>query len=81
MSLPYFPSFGWNPIVLAAQPDVVEGVLDPLLLDTIPQDIQINRVSALPCSLTRRVGLGDLGIRAFPFLPFLRRQPDRGPVH
>ena len=68
MSLPYFSRFGWNPIVLAVQPEFIEGVLDPLLMDTIPPDIEIHRVRALPCSLTRRVGLGDLGLRSFPFL-------------
>src|SRR6266496_1873400 len=68
MSLPHFSGFGWNPVVLATRPEAVEGVLDPLLTDSVPRGLEINRVSALPCSLTRRVGLGDLGVRAFPFL-------------
>ena len=68
MSLPYFSRFGWNAIVLAVQPEFHEGVLDPLLLETIPPDMEIHRVRALPCSLTRRVGLGELGLRSFPFL-------------
>jgi hypothetical protein len=68
MSLPYFSRFGWNAIVLAVEPQFIEGVLDPLLMDTIPAESEVHHAPALPCWLTRRAGLGDLGVRAFPFL-------------
>jgi len=68
MSLPYFAEFGWKPVVLTVAPEYVEGVKDPLLLETIPSDIPIRRVSALPVRWTRKVGLGNVGLRAFPFL-------------
>src|SRR5574341_1240318 len=68
LSLPHFSKFGWRPIVLAVEPKHVEGVKEALLLETIPQDVTIRRVRAMPVALTRTVGLGNLAIRAFPFL-------------
>jgi hypothetical protein len=68
MSLAHFRDFGWEPVVLAVDPEFVEGVIDPVLEHTHPQDIPIFRVRALPTRLTRKIGLGSLGLRAFPFL-------------
>ena len=68
MSLPHFSEFGWRPVVLAVEPAYVEGVKEPLLLETIPRDVPICRTLALPARWTRKVGLGNLGLRAFPFL-------------
>ena len=53
MSLPFFSRFGWKPIVLAVQPEFVEGVLDPLLMETVPPEIEIHRLPALPPSRRR----------------------------
>jgi Glycosyl transferase 4-like domain len=68
MGLPYFSRFGWKPIVLAVEPRFIPGVVDPLLLESVPPEIEIDRVRAIPGSLARRAGLGDLGMRSFPFL-------------
>ena len=68
LSLRYFSNFGWNPTVLTVDPQYVEGATDPLLLDTIPSAIRVERASALPAKWTRRVGIGDLGTRSFWFL-------------
>lgn len=68
MSLPYYAEFGWKPVVLAVDPTYVEGAEDHLLLETIPSDVPIGRVPALPVRWTRKVGLGNLGLRALPFL-------------
>jgi hypothetical protein len=65
-SLPYLPSMGWRPIVLAVRPDRVEGYRDELLLQTVPDDTEVHHVSALPTRWTRTVGLGDLAMRALP---------------
>ncbi len=67
-SLPYFREFGWEPVVLTVDAQFVEGVRDDLLLDTVPEDIRVIRVPALPVSWTRKVGLGNLALRAFPYL-------------
>ncbi len=73
-SLPYFREFGWDPVVFAVEPDCVEGSRDPLLLETLPKDVPVHRVRALPSSLTRKAGLGNLGIRSWFSL---RRAVDR----
>lgn len=68
ISLPYFSEFGWKPVVLAVDPKYIEAINDPLLLEIIPSDIVIHRVTALPVYWTRKIGVGNLGLRAFPFL-------------
>lgn len=67
-SLPHFREFGWAPVVLAVAPQFVEGVRDDLLLETFPNDIPVIRVPALPAAWTRKIGLGNLAMRAFPYL-------------
>jgi hypothetical protein len=64
MSLPYLAEFGWQAHVLAVDPRFVEGFLDPALSQTLPDDVPVTRVVALPAGLTRHVGLGSLGLRA-----------------
>ncbi len=69
MSLPYFKQFGWDAHVLAIQPDCIEGgVKDPYLSKTVPSDIPVTYAKALPVRHTRRIGLGSLGLRSFPYL-------------
>src|SRR5947209_1086443 len=69
MSLPYLHEFGWSATVLAVRPEAVTGGnLDPLLESTVPDDIVVKRVNAISPRVTRLVGLGNLGMRALPFL-------------
>jgi hypothetical protein len=68
LSLPYFRTFGWEPIVLAVDPRYVEGTCETLLLETIPQDISVVRVRALSTGWTRKLGLGNIALRALPYL-------------
>lgn len=68
ISLPYLAEFGWKPVVLAVLPRFVEGVEEHLLLESVPSDVATRRVAALPPYWTRKVGLGSLALRAFPFL-------------
>ncbi len=65
MSLPYFREYGWDPVVLAVEAGAVPGPQDPLLATTVPADVPVHRVGALPLALTRRVGLGNLAYRAW----------------
>jgi hypothetical protein len=67
-SLPYFREFGWDPVTLAVEPEYVEGFRDDLLLETVPDDVQVERVAALDYRWTRKVGLGSIALRAFPHL-------------
>jgi hypothetical protein len=71
MSLPYYRRFGWEPVVLTVDERWQEGALEPELLVTIPADVRVVRVRAAPAAWTRRIGIGALGLRAWPYL--LRR--------
>lgn len=64
MSLPYFKEMGWEPVVICVDEKYVEQGLDPLLIHSIPTDISIHKVKALPAKLTRKFGLGSLSLRS-----------------
>jgi len=65
VSLPYFREFGWQPTVLTVTSRFVEGAREPLYGEP---DSPTVRSAALPVRWTRMAGLGNLGLRAFPFL-------------
>ena len=64
-SLPYFKKFGWQPTILTVFPDHVEMAQDENLQESIPETIPIHKVTAFSTRFTRKVGLGNLGLRAF----------------
>jgi hypothetical protein len=64
LALPYLRDFGWEPVVLAVAPDMVEGgVIEPLLEATYPADIRVIRVRGIPPRFTRWAGIGSLWLR------------------
>lgn len=64
LALPYLRAHGWEPVVLAIAPDLIEGgVDDPLLESTYPADIRIIRVRGIPPSVTRWAAIGSLWLR------------------
>lgn len=65
-SLPYLRDNGWEPVILTVDEKYVEAYsVDDLLLQTFPQDITIHKVPALNASVTRKLGIGSLSLRAF----------------
>src|ERR1700730_2121628 len=56
--------FGWEPIVLATDPRYYEWSVDPENEKLLPADLEVIRTRALPAKLTRKIGVGDLGIRS-----------------
>lgn len=62
---PYLPACGWRPTVLTVDPRDYEGCLDPDLGASVPPDVRVIRSRAWPAGLSRRFGVGDLGLRAF----------------
>ena len=65
---PHLPAFGWEPTVLTLEPGAYEGKLDPILSELVHGPVRVVRARALPARVTRRVGIGDLGLRSFPGL-------------
>ncbi len=68
MSLPFYRDFGWQPFVLAVDPDAHGGLREPELLATVPDDVEVTRCGAVPAALTRLAGINAVGLRALPHL-------------
>jgi hypothetical protein len=69
MALPYLREQGWEPVVLAVAPDLVEGaVLEPSLENTYPNDIRVIRTRGFPFKATRWAHLGSLWLRCGAFV-------------
>jgi glycosyltransferase involved in cell wall biosynthesis len=68
VGLPYFREFDWNATVLTVAPQHVEGSQESRFAEHLPGDTAVTRTYALPARWTRKAGLGNLGLRAFPFL-------------
>jgi glycosyltransferase involved in cell wall biosynthesis len=65
---PHLAAHGWQPTVVSVDPRDYEGRIDPELLALVPPDLEVVRCRALPARATRRLGVGDLGLRALPGL-------------
>jgi hypothetical protein len=61
---PHLAACGWEPTVVTVKPSAYEGRLDPDLAALVPESLRVVRAGALPVELTRRIGLGDLGLRS-----------------
>lgn len=62
---PYLPAFGWEPTIVTIEPGGYEGRLDPDLARLVPDWLRVVRSRAWPAQVTRRLGIGDLGLRSF----------------
>ncbi len=61
MALPFLRDLGWEPVVLAVRPEMVEGgVWEPLLEQSYPGDVRVVRVGGIRPEVTRRLGFGSL---------------------
>src|SRR5438067_2588507 len=65
---PHLETYGWTPTVLTVAAEDYESRLDPELAALVPASLEVVRSRALPARLTRRLGIGDLGLRALPGL-------------
>jgi glycosyltransferase involved in cell wall biosynthesis len=64
----YLKEFGWTPTILTVDPRDYESRIDAELLALVPGDLDVVRVRAWSPSWTRRLGFGDLGLRAYAAL-------------
>ncbi|MBI5771154.1 MAG: glycosyltransferase [Verrucomicrobia bacterium] len=70
LSLPCYRAHGWEPIVLCVGDAWQNATREPELDATVPPDVRVVRVPALPVAWTRLVGVRNLGLRCW--LHFLR---------
>jgi hypothetical protein len=56
---------GWEPVVLCVNEKYIDGYLDELLVETLPDGIEIHKVNAWPEKYTRKLGVGRIGFRSF----------------
>ncbi len=61
----HLPAFGWRPVVLTVDARFYEDRLDHEITAVIPADLEVVRTNALPASVTRSIGIGDIGIRSY----------------
>ncbi len=68
MSLPHYRENGWEPVILTIEDKFQDGVREPALLTTLPRDLRVIRVPAIPLPLARWCGMGNTGLRMLPYL-------------
>jgi hypothetical protein len=61
---PHLEAAGWVPTVVTLDASAYEGRLDPGLEALVPASVRVVRAPAWRASATRRIGIGDLGMRA-----------------
>ncbi|MDX2039964.1 MAG: glycosyltransferase [Acidobacteriota bacterium] len=61
---PHLATFGWEPVIVTVDPRDYESRLDPGLAELVPSDLRVVRSRAWQVETTRRLGVGDLGLRA-----------------
>jgi hypothetical protein len=71
---PHLPQFGWEPTIVTVDPRDSETRLDPDLAAMVPESLRVVRARGWSHNWTRRLGFGDLGLRAFRGLQRTSRQ-------
>ncbi|KQR72686.1 hypothetical protein ASF92_05275 [Pedobacter sp. Leaf176] len=64
-SLPYYKDFGWDVEVVVVDALYIDMIKDPILSLSVPDDIIIHTLSALPKKITQKFGLGSVALRSF----------------
>lgn len=62
----YLPEFGWEPIIISADPKHYHWPVSAETDALIPTDLRVIRTGALPYRVTRKLGFGDVGMRTLP---------------
>jgi hypothetical protein len=61
----HLPTFGWEPEVLTVDGRFYEEPADSEIGRLLPPGLRVSSVGALPARWTRRLGIGDLGMRGY----------------
>lgn len=80
LSLPYYRQNGWEPVVLTVNPTAQKEPPDESLVGTLPSDLRLIRCGAMSLKVSRRLGIGTLGLRSWAHLflagyRLMRREP------
>jgi len=59
--------FGWEPIVLTTKPEFYDWNVDPENYQLVDESVEVVRTNAWRTSWTRKLGVGDVGIRSLVF--------------
>lgn len=59
------PAHCWRPIVIRAAPEHYTETGDPDLARLMPDSVEQVHTNALPARLTRKLGIGDIGLRGY----------------
>ena len=62
---PHMAAHGWEPTVLTVDRRDYEGRPDDGLAASVPENLRVIRARAWPATVTRGLGIGDLGLRAY----------------
>ena len=60
----HLPEFGWEPIVLTTNPEYYDWPVDSENERLLPETLNVVRTSAWRSSWTRKIGIGDVGMRS-----------------
>jgi hypothetical protein len=60
----HLPEFGWEPIVVTTDPRYYESSVDPENEKLLPKSLEVIRTPAFPARWTRKIGVGDIGMRS-----------------
>lgn len=60
----HLPEFGWQPVILTTDSVHYDWKVDLENERLLPSSLEVRRGSALPLGLTRRLGVGDIGMRS-----------------
>lgn len=71
---PHLEAAGWRPTILTVEKSAYAGTLDEELGELVPPGLDVMRAPAWKPSAARRLGFGDLGLRALPGLWRAARQ-------
>ena len=63
-SLGHYRQFGWDADVLCVDAATADCIDDPMLAQSLPQDVQVTRVAAWSEAACRRLGFGQLAYRS-----------------
>lgn len=56
--------FGWRPTIVTVDSRFYEEHCDPALMQLLPSNVDIARVAAWPSSISRKLRIGDISLRA-----------------